>query len=166
MSAFSAKNPLTWKVVTVSGRDGGGWWQPNPRTEPVLCGGVTGPWGQNPKAQREAGTLEAPESFDLQIYPRSLGSSCRSASPAARRGGFSGWSAQSSLPTRSNPSPWGFGGLPRPTSSQGAHRRFPFSRNTHLPGVGVGWAQSCTAVCPASLAASGQMPCLPPPGSG
>lgn len=49
-----------------------------------------------------------------------------------------------------SPEPWGSGGVPRLTSSQGEHERSPFSQNTHLPGAGGSLALQLRG-CPAPL---------------
>lgn len=74
------------------------------------------------------------------------------------------WSASAPL---SAIEPWGSGGLPRLTSSQGEHKRSPFSWNTHLPGAGRSLAlPTLWTAHPLSLTTLGQTEALPAHPSG
>ena len=119
---MNAKNTLSWAGGDRVGRRTlvAIW----PRVESVGGRGVVGTCGQGPQGSGRAGTPPP------QATPRS-----RPASPTPRPGGSSG-GATVRLPPALSHKPWGSGGLPRLTCSQGEHKRSPFNWSTHLPGAG------------------------------
>lgn len=117
------------------------------------------------RSHRALGTkLQGSErGFELQAHPRPLGSSCRSASGLPGVVGSQAGRTKFTSPLSAT-NPGGSGGVPRPTSSQGAHKRSPFSRNTHLPGEGGAQPGTAKSAQPLLLPLDRQWPCLPPQG--
>lgn len=109
-------------------------------------------WGQGPQGSERGW---APLG-DSEFRPASL---------TSKRGGSSGWAVgpPPGCSARGR-EPWGSGGLPRLTCSQGEHERSPFSWNTSAwGGLQPGTADSAARPASPSPPQDGQQPCPPPP---
>lgn len=112
-------------------------------------------WGQGPQGSERGW---APLG-DSEFRPASL---------TSKRGGSSGWAVgpPPGCSARGR-EPWGSGGLPRLTCSQGEHERSPFSWNTSAwGGLQPGTADSAARPASPSPPQDGQQPCPPPPHRG